>query len=60
MDTKRCAKCHDVKPHDEFSRAKHSPDGLQSYCKPCSRAYSRDNYAAHKERQLRRSVEAQR
>lgn len=35
MDTKRCSRCHEVKPVAEFYKNATQPDGLNGYCKPC-------------------------
>lgn len=42
---KRCPKCSEVKPVEEFSKNKANRDGLQSQCKPCHRK-STDKWAA--------------
>lgn len=34
---KHCPKCDEVKDKSEFSRNKCTKDGLQGYCKPCSK-----------------------
>lgn len=36
----RCSKCHETKPASEFYACVTKPNGLASYCKPCSRAYT--------------------
>lgn len=36
----RCAKCRETKPAVEFYRCVTKPNGLASYCKPCSRKYT--------------------
>lgn len=38
-DGKSCRKCGEWKPRDQFSKAAREPDGLQSACKDCNRAY---------------------
>jgi len=35
--TKRCRRCGETKPANEFAKSTNSKDGLQSYCKKCSR-----------------------
>lgn len=35
LNEKRCAKCKDVKPLTEFSKRKHTKDGLEFRCKTC-------------------------
>jgi Recombination endonuclease VII len=37
--TKQCSRCKDSKNRSEFSLAKRSKDGLQSWCKSCDAAY---------------------
>jgi hypothetical protein len=32
---KRCPRCDEVKPGEEFGKNSARPDGLQSICKPC-------------------------
>lgn len=35
---KRCGKCEELKPHQEFSKCAQSKDGLQRRCKACAKA----------------------
>lgn len=42
METKRCPKCGQAKPVEEFSRNAITRDGRQGYCKPCTVAYHRE------------------
>lgn len=47
---KRCSKCGEVKPLDEFHRNKRNKrDGRQSRCRDCQREYNRQWYAANRE-----------
>lgn len=39
---KRCARCGEEKPLDDFWRETARLDGRRSYCKSCSREYVRD------------------
>lgn len=41
---KTCPDCGISKPHSEFGRNKHRPDGLAFYCKDCCRVRSRAQY----------------
>lgn len=43
QETKRCTKCHKVKPLSEYYRDKRATDGLHSSCKECHRQLTRDN-----------------
>jgi hypothetical protein len=45
---KRCARCREVKPLEEFHRQTKASDGRQSWCKPCAARGSREDYAKHK------------
>lgn len=40
-----CARCGTTPDHVEFAREKRAPDGLASYCRPCSRERKREQYA---------------
>jgi len=46
---KRCNKCGDLKPLDEFHNNASRKDGKQAWCKPCNRAYSKATYYRNKE-----------
>jgi len=46
---KRCKKCGEVKPIDEFHRAAGMRDGHRSECKSCTRAIRRAWYQANRE-----------
>ena len=41
VDKKRCRKCLETKPAEEFSRNKVVADGLHSWCKTCVNACNR-------------------
>ena len=53
---KKCSKCSESKPRDEFPKRKSSRDGLHGWCRPCFRAYytqaMRNWRAANPERAL--------
>lgn len=38
---KRCSRCETERPVEEFNRHKGTKDGLNSWCKPCYREYTR-------------------
>lgn len=42
--SKRCPKCEEEKPVEEFSPRRKGGQLRQPYCKPCSRSVNRDNY----------------
>jgi len=41
-DSKRCSKCDEIKPLDNFHRNKNNLDGLTQMCKDCKRAYDKN------------------
>ena len=51
---KRCSKCKERKPFDQFNKKASTKDGLNSWCKSCARAdakrYYRNNPEPYKER----------
>lgn len=44
---KQCSKCREIKPIDEFYKYKKPKDGLQYYCKQCSRIHVKETQQAH-------------
>ena len=42
---KKCSKCREMKPLNEFHKEKKSKDGLQGYCKPCRHKDGKKQYA---------------
>jgi 5-methylcytosine-specific restriction endonuclease McrA len=49
---KRCTKCGQEKPLDDFERLARSPDGYNTQCKACKRAYFRTWLNLHREEQV--------
>lgn len=45
---KRCPRCEEEKPLDQFNIAKRNKDGLQCYCRPCAREMVRKSEARRK------------
>ena len=43
MDAKQCVKCDETLPTSMFSPHRRMRDGLQSYCKPCSRNWHHEH-----------------
>jgi hypothetical protein len=41
LTQKKCTKCGEVKPLDEFKKDKRRPDGASSWCKPCAEKYAK-------------------
>lgn len=44
---KRCSKCKEHKPLDQFAGRARSKDGLQHYCRSCMKRVMRDHRAKH-------------
>lgn len=49
METKKCIKCGEVKPLEDFTKCAKSPDGRGSYCKVCQKAYTKQWQQDHPE-----------
>lgn len=53
IDTKRCGKCGEGKPHTEFNKRTKARDGLHAWCRPCLKDYLKqwrqDNAETHAE-----------
>src|SRR5260370_10979956 len=47
---KRCAGCHEIKCHGDFSPDKRWKSGLSSRCRKCHRLQSNAHYHAHREK----------
>jgi len=47
--TKRCTKCGETKPRDQFNRQKDKKDGLCSHCKACKREHRQENAEQNRE-----------
>ena len=48
--TKRCARCKQIKPVDNFGKCRSRKDGLQPYCKECIAMVDREYYTKNHER----------
>ena len=47
METKKCSKCKEVKPINEFYKHKRQKDGLASQCKCCESKINKEYYKKH-------------
>lgn len=47
--SKRCSRCHEVKPVAEFGPSKQTPDNLFRYCRPCKQESDRRSYAKRRD-----------
>jgi len=46
---KRCGRCGELKPQEEFAWRRKSRGQRQTYCRACQAAYNRDHYLANKQ-----------
>jgi hypothetical protein len=46
---KRCSRCDEEKPLDEFNLNKGKPDGRRSECRSCQATWRRAHYEANRE-----------
>lgn len=53
---KKCSKCGEVKPFDEFYKRARSKDGLFPHCKACDIEKSKSYYAANKSKSTARNA----
>lgn len=44
---KKCARCEEEKPFDQFAKHKRARDGLQAYCRKCNTQAKRESVARH-------------
>lgn len=49
MESKLCNKCGEIKPISDFGKNKSKKDGLQSYCKECTKIYRHNHYIKNRE-----------
>lgn len=49
VDSKMCSKCGNALPSRFFYKQSASPDGLQSYCKACTREVKQERYKEKRE-----------
>lgn len=49
-ETKRCKRCGETKPLDEFHLDRSRPDQHQNWCKACASEYNRKRYEENSER----------
>jgi hypothetical protein len=49
VDTKKCYRCKVVHPVAAFNKNRRTKDGLQAYCRECSKVFAEQSQAAHAE-----------
>lgn len=49
---RRCGRCKEGKPVDEFAWRRRARGQRDNYCRPCRAAYHREHYLANKERYI--------
>ena len=55
---KRCGACRVEKAHSDFTKNKSAKDGLDFYCRECTRVRNRASYARNKEKESARKAKA--
>lgn len=60
-DMKRCSSCRETKPLDQYNKNRSTKDGLCHQCRPCSKAWYRQNadYAKQKNGEVLRRNRAE-
>ena len=49
---KRCGRCGELKPLDDFAWRRKAKGQRHNYCRPCHSAYHREHYLANKQRYI--------
>lgn len=49
---RRCGRCGQFKPIDNFAWRRRSKEQLDNYCRPCRAAYKQEHYAANRQRYI--------
>ena len=52
VETKKCYRCHEVKPAEDFAWRRKHKGQRDSFCRPCRSAYGKEHYAANKQRYI--------
>lgn len=58
MILKGCSDCGEMLPQSEFTRDARRPDGLNCYCRNCTRRRNRESYARNKAQESERKARA--
>lgn len=53
---KKCSKCQEVKPFEDFGKNRTRRDGYQSACTACSNEYYRQRYETNTAKALERNL----
>jgi hypothetical protein len=52
MEMRKCYRCHEEKPVDEFAWRRKHKNQRDSFCRPCRSAYGKEHYQANKARYI--------
>ena len=52
MEVRKCYRCHEVKPADDFAWRRKHKNQRDSFCRPCRSAYGKEHYQANKARYI--------
>ena len=56
VELRRCCRCKQSKPLDEFSMRRRATGQRDTHCKPCRSAYGKEHYAANRQRYIQQSA----
>ncbi len=52
METRKCSRCGETKPVEEFAWRRRAKGQRDSFCRPCRAAYKQEHYAANRQRYI--------
>jgi hypothetical protein len=52
MSTRRCGRCKQEKPVEEFAWRRKAKQQRDNYCRPCRAAYKQEHYAANRQKYI--------
>ncbi|HWC08536.1 MAG TPA: hypothetical protein VG458_05750 [Solirubrobacterales bacterium] len=53
---RRCGRCHEEKPVEDFAWRPKAKGQRDNYCRPCRAAYKQEHYAANRERYIEQAI----
>ena len=59
-DFRRCDRCGEMKPADDFAWRRKARGQRDSFCRPCRSAYGREHYVANRQRYIDQAAEVKR
>lgn len=59
-DLRKCYRCGDLKPADDFSWRRKAKDERDTFCRPCRSAYGKEHYAPNRQRYIDQAAKVRR